>query len=146
MVRSCQHILMKIMKQRHGHVFNKAVDIKRLNLCKYFDIIKHPIDHGTVKSRLDRKEYRTLQDFTAMPRLTEASCTAGTSLSPPLHFEHLWSGYLCPIVLQYLVNNSSEINFSLIALAIGSVSGLSNVIIHCLIVSISVSRNSFEFE
>lgn len=75
MVRSCQHILMKIMKQRHGHVFNKTVGVERLNLYKYFDIIKHPMDHETVKSRLDKKEHRTSQDFPTMPWLTSFFCS-----------------------------------------------------------------------
>ena len=37
-------------------------------------------------------------------------CTSGIILSSPLHLEHWWSGYLCPIILQYLVSSPSEIN------------------------------------
>ncbi|CAN4079864.1 unnamed protein product [Withania somnifera] len=70
MMRKCRQILMKIMKKKHGHVFNKPVDVKGMKLHDYYAIIKHPMDLGTVKSRLDRKEYRTPQDFAADVRLT----------------------------------------------------------------------------
>lgn len=70
MMRKCRQILMKIMKQRYGHVFNKPVDVKGMKLYDYYDIIKHPMDLGTVKSRLDRKDYKTPQDFAADVRLT----------------------------------------------------------------------------
>ena len=73
-------------------------------------------------------------------------CTSGIILSSPLHLEHWWSGYLCPIILQYLVSNPSEINPFFIALAVDCFSGLSSVIIHCLTSSISACHSSFEFE
>ncbi|XP_060192044.1 transcription factor GTE2-like [Lycium barbarum] len=70
MMRKCRQILMKLMKHRHGYVFDKPVDVKGLKLYDYFDIIKHPMDLGTVMLRLDRNEYRTPQDFAADVRLT----------------------------------------------------------------------------
>lgn len=70
MMRSCRQILMKMMKKKNGHVFNTPVDVKGMGLYDYYDIIKHPMDLGTVKLRLDRNEYRTPQDFAADVRLT----------------------------------------------------------------------------
>lgn len=70
MMRKCRQILTKLMKHKNGWVFNTPVDVKSLGLNDYFDIIKHPMDLGTVKLRLDRNEYRTPQDFAADVRLT----------------------------------------------------------------------------
>ncbi|CAN4083106.1 unnamed protein product [Withania somnifera] len=70
MMRKCRQILMKLMKKRYGHVFNKPVDVKGMKLYDYYDIIKHPMDLGTVKSKLDMKEYKTPEDFAADVRLT----------------------------------------------------------------------------
>ncbi|OIT19385.1 PREDICTED: transcription factor GTE2-like [Nicotiana attenuata] len=70
MMRKCGQILTKLMKHKNGWVFNTPVDVKSLGLYDYFDIIKHPMDLGTVKLRLDRNEYRTPQDFAADVRLT----------------------------------------------------------------------------
>ncbi|KAL3378226.1 hypothetical protein AABB24_004246 [Solanum stoloniferum] len=70
MMKTCRQILVKIMKKKYGRVFNAPVDVKGLNLYDYHDFIKHPMDLGTVKSRLDKNEYRTPQDFAADVRLT----------------------------------------------------------------------------
>ena len=78
--------------------------------------------------------------------LLYSRCTSGIILSSPLHLEHWWSGYLCPIILQYLVSSPSEINPFFIARAVDCFSGLSSVNIHCLTSSISACLSSFEFE
>ena len=56
--------------------------------------------------------------------------TVGITLSSPLHLEHLWSGYLLKISIQYLTNNSSEINPFFKALVDGCSSGCNNDKIH----------------
>ncbi|XP_019182781.1 PREDICTED: transcription factor GTE7-like isoform X2 [Ipomoea nil] len=70
MMRRCKQILEKLMKRKYGWIFNKPVDVKRLGLHDYNLIIKNPMDLGTVKSKLDRNEYKTPQDFAADVRLT----------------------------------------------------------------------------
>ncbi|CAH9085301.1 unnamed protein product [Cuscuta europaea] len=70
MRRRCSQILTKLMKHKFGWVFNTPVDYKGLGLHDYHLIIKHPMDLGTVKSRLDRYEYATPLDFAADVRLT----------------------------------------------------------------------------
>nr|GMC95019.1 transcription factor GTE2-like [Ipomoea batatas] len=70
MMRRCKQILEKLMKRKYGWIFNKPVDVKRLGLHDYNLIIKTPMDLGTVKSKLDRNEYKTPQDFAADVRLT----------------------------------------------------------------------------
>ncbi|KAA8531484.1 hypothetical protein F0562_006163 [Nyssa sinensis] len=69
-MRRCRQILTKLMKDKHGWVFNTPVDTVALGLHDYHQIIKHPMDLGTVMSRLDKNEYRSPLDFASDVRLT----------------------------------------------------------------------------
>ncbi|CAL9205660.1 unnamed protein product [Musa hybrid cultivar] len=68
--KSCVVLLSKLMKHKYGWVFNKPVDAKALGLHDYYNIIKHPMDLGTVKSRLAKNWYKSPQDFAEDVRLT----------------------------------------------------------------------------
>ncbi|XP_021744952.1 transcription factor GTE4 isoform X1 [Chenopodium quinoa] len=68
--KSCSVLLDKLMKHKHGWVFNTPVDVKGLGLHDYFTIIKHPMDLGTVKSRLNTNWYKSPKEFAEDVRLT----------------------------------------------------------------------------
>ncbi|KAK1412135.1 hypothetical protein QVD17_33135 [Tagetes erecta] len=68
--KSCSALLEKLMKHKHGWVFNTPVDPLALGLHDYFDIIKHPMDLGTVKSRLGKNWYNSPMEFAEDVRLT----------------------------------------------------------------------------
>lgn len=68
--KSCGLLLEKLMKHKHGWVFNDPVDVKALGLHDYFTIIKHPMDLGTVKSRLNTNWYKSPKEFAEDVRLT----------------------------------------------------------------------------
>ncbi|CAN0896721.1 Transcription factor GTE4 [Linum grandiflorum] len=68
--RSCSSVLDKLMKHKHGWVFNTPVDVEGLRLHDYFTIIKHPMDLGTVKGRLNKNWYKTPEEFAEDVRLT----------------------------------------------------------------------------
>ncbi|KAA8524275.1 hypothetical protein F0562_010698 [Nyssa sinensis] len=68
--KSCNALLERLMKHKHGWVFNSPVDAKALGLHDYFDIIKHPMDLGTVKSRLNKNWYKSPKEFAEDVRLT----------------------------------------------------------------------------
>lgn len=46
-------LLERFMKHKHGWVFNTPVDTVALGLHDYFEIIKNPMDLGTVKAKLN---------------------------------------------------------------------------------------------
>lgn len=69
-VKACGQILNKLMKHKHGYIFNSPVDVVGLGLHDYYNIIKCPMDLGTVKSRMTKKFYRSPMDFAADVRLT----------------------------------------------------------------------------
>lgn len=70
MMKRCGLILTKVMKHKHGWVFNTPVDAVGLGLHDYHQIIKNPMDLGTVKTNLERNFYHSPQEFAADVRLT----------------------------------------------------------------------------
>ncbi|XP_052207332.1 transcription factor GTE4 isoform X2 [Diospyros lotus] len=68
--KSCSALLDKLIKHKFGWVFSEPVDPKALCLHDYFDIIKHPMDLGTVKSRLNKNWYKSPREFAEDVRLT----------------------------------------------------------------------------
>ncbi|CAM8909161.1 unnamed protein product [Rhodiola kirilowii] len=68
--KSCITLLEKLMKHKHGWVFNTPVDAKGLGLHDYFLIIKNPMDLGTVKARLSTYWYKSPMEFAEDVRLT----------------------------------------------------------------------------
>lgn len=70
MMKKCVQILTKLMKHRYGWVFNTPVDVMGLGLHDYHQIIKRPMDLGTVKSKLDKSSYASPVEFAADIRLT----------------------------------------------------------------------------
>ncbi|KAL3849250.1 hypothetical protein ACJIZ3_011132 [Penstemon smallii] len=67
--RSCSSLLQRLMKHKHGWVFNEPVDAKALGLVDYHDVIKHPMDLGTIKTRLSQNMYNSPREFAEDVRL-----------------------------------------------------------------------------
>eukprot|EP00257_Ricinus_communis_P016108 XP_015574173.1 transcription factor GTE7 [Ricinus communis] len=70
LMKKCGQMLTKLMKHKFGYIFNEPVDVERMNLHDYFEIIKKPMDLGTVKKKLGSNEYESPIDFAADVRLT----------------------------------------------------------------------------
>ncbi|KAM7479061.1 hypothetical protein LguiA_027274 [Lonicera macranthoides] len=69
-MKMCRQLLTKLMKHKHGWVFNKPVDAAAFGLHDYHQIIKRPMDLGTVKSNMAKNLYSSPADFAADVRLT----------------------------------------------------------------------------
>ncbi|KAG7034892.1 Transcription factor GTE4, partial [Cucurbita argyrosperma subsp. argyrosperma] len=67
---ACVSLLEKLMKHKHGWVFNTPVDAEGLGLHDYCSIIRHPMDLGTVKMRLHKNWYKSPKEFAEDVRLT----------------------------------------------------------------------------
>ena len=70
----CKKILKKLMKSKNCMYFLEPVDWKGLNLPHYPTIIKHPMDLGTVKKKLDHGEYQAVDGFAHDVRLVFKNC------------------------------------------------------------------------
>lgn len=69
MFKSCSSILQRLMKHKHGWVFNEPVDAKALGLHDYHVVIKLPMDLGTIKTRLSQNWYKSPREFAEDVRL-----------------------------------------------------------------------------
>ena len=84
-LKSCNEILKELFSKKHsGYAwpFYKPVDAKMLGLHDYHDIIKKPMDLGTVKRKMDEREYKTAAEFEGDIRLIFTNCY---KYNPPDH-------------------------------------------------------------
>ncbi|KAG8231635.1 hypothetical protein J437_LFUL011476 [Ladona fulva] len=84
-LKACNEILKELFSKKHsGYAwpFYKPVDAELLGLHDYHDIIKKPMDLGTVKQKMDNREYRTAPEFAADVRLIFTNCY---KYNPPDH-------------------------------------------------------------
>ncbi|KAA8540709.1 hypothetical protein F0562_024372 [Nyssa sinensis] len=70
LMKQCETLLNRLMSHKFGWVFNTPVDVVKLNIPDYFNVIKHPMDLGTVKSKLLSGEYWSPMGFASDVRLT----------------------------------------------------------------------------
>lgn len=66
----CLPILKTLQNHAHAWVFATPVDPVELGLPDYFDIIKKPMDLGTINRKIDTGGYHTIEDFSSDVRLT----------------------------------------------------------------------------
>ncbi|XP_031780374.1 bromodomain-containing protein 3 isoform X9 [Nasonia vitripennis] len=84
-LKSCNEILKELFSKKHSSYawpFYKPVDAELLGLHDYHDIIKKPMDLGTVKVKMDKREYNTASEFAADVRLIFTNCY---KYNPPDH-------------------------------------------------------------
>ena len=55
--------------RRNSGIFNTPVDPEKLNLPNYFEIIKRPMDLGTIKRKFDNRIYADTAQFAVDVRL-----------------------------------------------------------------------------
>lgn len=68
-----KNILQKLCKHRHAYFFLEPVDPIALNIPSYFEIVKTPMDLGTIKTKLS-SNYETVDEFAEDCRLVFANC------------------------------------------------------------------------
>jgi len=76
-LKSCNEILKELFSKKHsGYAwpFYKPVDAQMLGLHDYHEIIKKPMDLGTVKRKMDDREYKNAAEFEADVRLIFTNC------------------------------------------------------------------------
>ncbi|KAJ1703399.1 hypothetical protein LUZ63_003178 [Rhynchospora breviuscula] len=69
-LKKCGQILTRLMKHKKNIWFNSPVDAVKMGLHDYHQIVKQPMDLGTVKSKLSKGSYANLSEFASDVRLT----------------------------------------------------------------------------
>ncbi|KAJ3675446.1 hypothetical protein LUZ60_004488 [Juncus effusus] len=86
-MKQCETLLNRLMQQKIAKMlFNSPVDVVALKIPDYFDIIKNPMDLGTIKSKLASGAYTTAWNFLSDVRLT---FTNATTYNPPTNDVHV---------------------------------------------------------
>ncbi|XP_051233123.1 bromodomain testis-specific protein isoform X2 [Dicentrarchus labrax] len=84
-LRYCNDILKEMLSKRHyayAWPFYTPVDAVALGLHDYHDIIKQPMDLGTIRKKMDQREYANAKEFAADVRLMFSNCY---KYNPPSH-------------------------------------------------------------
>uniref|UniRef100_A0AAY3ZW79 Uncharacterized protein n=1 Tax=Denticeps clupeoides TaxID=299321 RepID=A0AAY3ZW79_9TELE len=84
-LRYCGGVLGDMLSKKHyayAWPFHRPVDAPALGLHDYHDIIKHPMDLGTVKAKLESGQYGGAQEFADDIRLMFSNCY---KYNPPDH-------------------------------------------------------------
>lgn len=70
----CQKAIIKLRKHPYAWPFNQPVDPVALNIPTYFDIIKHPMDLGTIQEKLETEKYSNPEEFIQDVELVWNNC------------------------------------------------------------------------
>ncbi|XP_078502441.1 bromodomain testis-specific protein isoform X3 [Lissotriton helveticus] len=76
-LQHCWAILKEMFAPKHEEYawpFYKPVDATSLGLNDYYSIIKHPMDLGTIKEKMENGKYQDAQEFAADMRLMFMNC------------------------------------------------------------------------
>ncbi|KAJ2701697.1 hypothetical protein H4218_001297 [Coemansia sp. IMI 209128] len=78
-------VLRKLSRHPDAFPFMRPVDVVLDGCPTYYDVIKQPMDLGTVKRKLETNGYATADEFEADVRLMLANCYAFNPLGTPVH-------------------------------------------------------------
>merc|ERR1719153_1705160 len=84
-MKACNEIIKEMFSKKHSAYawpFYKPVDTEQLDLHDYKQVIKKPMDLGTVKTKMEGREYRTPAEFAIDMRLIFTNCY---KYNPPEH-------------------------------------------------------------
>ncbi|KAJ1717856.1 hypothetical protein LPJ61_007110, partial [Coemansia biformis] len=84
--KTMHRILRKISKHQSAFPFLRPVDVVLDGCPTYYDVIKHPMDLGTIKMKLEAPAgYSSPSEFEADIRLMFGNCYAFNPLGTPVH-------------------------------------------------------------
>ncbi|XP_035542481.1 transcription factor GTE10-like isoform X2 [Juglans regia] len=86
LMEKCKILLEVTRSHQYGWVFNEPVDVVKLKIPDYFTVIKHPMDLGTVKSKIASGGYLSPLEFAADVRLTFSNAM---TYNPPGNDVHI---------------------------------------------------------
>merc|ERR1719342_1242370 len=84
-MKACNEIIKEMFSKKHSAYawpFYKPVDTEQLDLHDYKQVIKKPMDLGTVRTKMESREYRIPTEFAIDMRLIFTNCY---KYNPPEH-------------------------------------------------------------
>ncbi|CAM8959825.1 unnamed protein product [Rhodiola kirilowii] len=106
LLKMCSQVLMKLMKHKLGWIFNTPVDVVGMKLHDYNQIVKKPMDLGTVKTKLTKNMYESPIEFAADVRLTFNNAMMYNPIGHDVHImakqlHAVFEGLFQPICEEY---------------------------------------------
>ncbi|KAK9684277.1 hypothetical protein RND81_10G198400 [Saponaria officinalis] len=86
LMKLCSELLNRLLTHKFGWVFKEPVDTVKLNIPDYFNVIKHPMDYTTIKTKLASGEYTSPLGFASDVRLTFSNAM---TYNPPKNDVHI---------------------------------------------------------
>lgn len=84
-MKPCLKLLKELFKHRMAVYFREPVDPEKLGIPDYFNIIKTPMDFGTIHKKLLSNQYETVEDFGEDVRLVFANATTYNPAQTEVH-------------------------------------------------------------
>lgn len=72
--KAAQRLLTTLQRNQKAYIFGQPVNYQELNIPDYPDIVKNPMDFGTIKTKLKEHKYERIQDFMADMDLVFHNC------------------------------------------------------------------------
>jgi len=104
-IKACQNVLKGLQDHKCAAPFNQPVDYVALNIPQYPEVIKYPMDYGTIESKLREGEYKTMEDWTVDMQLV---LTNAKIFNPPDHPVHQWASQLQAIFDRKLIQLNAK--------------------------------------
>lgn len=80
----CNQTIKTLKKHKRAIAFLDPVDPIQFNIPDYFDIVKNPMDLGTVEKKLMNEEYPTVEAFKADVQLIFDNCYLYNNAGDPV--------------------------------------------------------------
>lgn len=84
-LHKCKEILQEMMEQPECMPFNQPVDPEKLNIPDYFDLIKEPMDFGTIMAHLNRRAFSSPGEFATHMHLVFSNAMTYNPPGHPIH-------------------------------------------------------------
>ncbi|KAG0619321.1 hypothetical protein M758_4G131100 [Ceratodon purpureus] len=109
--------LKRVMKMKEADPFNKPVDPIKLGIPDYLEVIKKPMDLGTIRDRLEKGEvYNTVDDIFKDVALVWSNCRQYNDDGDPIvgllqNLESTFNKLCLAAGFSFHATNSAEANF-----------------------------------
>jgi hypothetical protein len=83
--QACITLTKKLLNNKNGNPFSQPVDYVALGIPHYPDIIKNPMDLGTIQKKLSSNDYSNVDEWIADVRLVFTNATVFNPADHPVH-------------------------------------------------------------
>ena len=101
--KAAKRLINQIWRFNASQIFHKPVDPDRLGIPDYFEVVKTPIDLGTIKQRLNHNQYASLQHVLDDIQLCFDNCLLYNGEDSP-------AGQRCLAVIAQFEKLSKQLN------------------------------------